>query len=130
MASTRSAEKEAFWRMAMEEQRNSGLTIKAFCKQQGISQPSFYAWRRELKQRDTEGHDAGGQASDALVTVSLVDDQKTDADKTLSVDLRIGTPSGFTVDIETASPDGATDRAVGIAVKLESLWRFRGDASC
>src|SRR6056297_1569864 len=54
MATARSAEKEAFWRMVMEEHRNSGWTIKDFCKRQGISEPSFYAWRKRLEKRDAE----------------------------------------------------------------------------
>jgi transposase len=32
--------------------KNSGLTVRAFCARHHITQPSFYAWRRELQQRD------------------------------------------------------------------------------
>ena len=38
--------------MAVLEQASSGLTIKAFCKQQGLAVHSFYAWRREIRMRD------------------------------------------------------------------------------
>jgi hypothetical protein len=32
--------------------RSSGLSVRAFCEEQGFSQPSFYAWRRTLAERD------------------------------------------------------------------------------
>ena len=50
--SKRSAENEAFWRWIMEEQQRSGLTVRAFCQREGIAEPSFYGWRREIKRRD------------------------------------------------------------------------------
>ena len=121
MATARSAEKEAFWRMVMEEHRNSGFTIKKFCKQQGISEPSFYAWRKRLEKRDAEG-----QAPGALVPVRLVDDQDDAAGKRDPGTLRIATPSGFTVDIRADSTAGAA----GIAVELERQWRSTGGPSC
>lgn len=121
MATARSAEKEAFWRMVMEEHRNSGFTIKDFCKQQGISEPSFYAWRKRLKKRDAEGRAPG-----TLVPVRLVGEPDDAAGKHASVTLRIATPSAFTVDIQADS----TADAAGIAVELERQWRSTGDASC
>jgi hypothetical protein len=121
MATARSAEKEAFWRIVVEEHRDSGLTIKDFCKQQGISEPSFYAWRKRLKERDAEGRAPG-----MLVPVRLVDKQDDAAGKRDSVTLRIATPSGFTVDIQADSTAGAA----GIAVELERQWRSTGGPSC
>ena len=52
MATKQSDEKEAFWRMALIEQQASGMSIKAFCLQQGLSAPSFSWWKREIKKRD------------------------------------------------------------------------------
>lgn len=121
MATARSAEKEAFWRMAMEEHRSSGLTSKDFCKHQGISEPSFYAWRKKLKNRD-----ADGEAPGTLVPVRLVDQNHDAAGKFEPVTLRIATPSGFTVNV----PADSTGSVVGIAVELERQWRSTGDASC
>jgi len=36
------------WRALIEQQRQSGLSIAAFCHQQGLAATSFYAWRRRL----------------------------------------------------------------------------------
>lgn len=48
----RSIDKEQFWRGKMRQFRSSGLSVRAFCEEQGLSQPSFYAWRRTLVARD------------------------------------------------------------------------------
>lgn len=44
---------EQLWRQRLAQWRRSGLTIRRFCEQHGLSQPSFYAWRRELLRRDS-----------------------------------------------------------------------------
>jgi len=48
----RSSSKEEFGRRMMRLWRSSGLSVRAFCEEQGFSQPSFYAWRRTLAERD------------------------------------------------------------------------------
>jgi len=37
-----------FWQMAVEAWQAGGLSVRQFCKQEGLSEPSFYAWRRRL----------------------------------------------------------------------------------
>jgi hypothetical protein len=36
------------WHQRLERFAHSGLSIAAFCRREGVSQPSFYAWRRRL----------------------------------------------------------------------------------
>jgi hypothetical protein len=48
----RDPSKERFWRRMVQQWRRSGLSVRAFCKQHGLSQPSFYAWRRTLAARE------------------------------------------------------------------------------
>jgi len=48
----RSSSKEEFWRRMMRLWQSSGLSVRAFCEEHGFSQPSFYAWRRTLAERD------------------------------------------------------------------------------
>jgi hypothetical protein len=34
--------------------QRSGLSVRAFCERHDLSQPSFYAWRRTLAERDEQ----------------------------------------------------------------------------
>ncbi|MCG3185342.1 MAG: hypothetical protein ICCCNLDF_03571 [Planctomycetes bacterium] len=47
----RSLEKEAFWRLAVEEWKTAGTTIREFCRSNGLKESAFYFWRRELARR-------------------------------------------------------------------------------
>ena len=46
--------KERHWRQLLRQQKRSGQTIRDFCRQRQLSEPSFYAWRREIAKRDRE----------------------------------------------------------------------------
>ena len=52
MAKQRNGEREAFWRQQVRGQAASRLSVRRFCEEKGLSEPSFYAWRRTLAQRD------------------------------------------------------------------------------
>jgi transposase-like protein len=38
------------WRDRVTEHRRSGLSVKKFCKERGISAWSFYCWRKRLRE--------------------------------------------------------------------------------
>src|SRR5688572_20584504 len=48
----RDSRKAAFWRQVVARWRRSGQGVREFCAGTGLSEPSFYAWRRELAARD------------------------------------------------------------------------------
>jgi hypothetical protein len=48
----RDKSKEAFWRRTMHRQRQSGLTVRAFCREHALRETAFYFWRRELARRE------------------------------------------------------------------------------
>ena len=54
----RSKEKRDFWRTVLELHEASGLTVAAFCEQEGLKVATFYAWRRKLLGEATRGRDA------------------------------------------------------------------------
>jgi hypothetical protein len=54
MAKKKSKEKESLWREIMERQMASGVSVRSFCAAEGISEPSFYFWRRKLRPRERE----------------------------------------------------------------------------
>jgi hypothetical protein len=41
--------KEKHWRGIVDRQAGSGLSVRRFCASEGISEPSFYAWRKKLR---------------------------------------------------------------------------------
>jgi hypothetical protein len=45
---------ERTWREHMRRYERSGLTIRAFCRQEGLVDHQFSWWRRELRQRARE----------------------------------------------------------------------------
>jgi transposase-like protein len=54
-AKQRDPGKEQFWRRLLAQWRDSGLSVRAFCRQHRLTEPNFYAWRRILDQRDAHG---------------------------------------------------------------------------
>ncbi len=37
------------WRLIIDGQRGSGLTVAAYCRDRGIKDSAFYAWKRRLR---------------------------------------------------------------------------------
>jgi len=94
----RSADKEVFWRLLVEQQRRCGVSIRAFCEQNAISQPSFYAWRKKLRNRDAKK--AGKSDRNLrLIPVDVVNptDENAPSRDKMKSPLEIFTPRGFTL---------------------------------
>jgi transposase-like protein len=51
MANQRDPGKAAFWRRMVAGWRRSQLTVRDFCREHQLSEPSFYSWRRTLSER-------------------------------------------------------------------------------
>jgi transposase len=70
------------WRRRIQEWRRSGLSVRAYCARVGVSEPTFYAWRREV-----ERHTA---ATPAFVPVSLAPGEPSASDGRLEIVLADG----------------------------------------
>jgi transposase-like protein len=44
--------KEAFWRFHSERQTAGSASIKSYCREHGLAESSFYAWRKKIEKRD------------------------------------------------------------------------------
>jgi hypothetical protein len=66
----RSVERERFWRGLVEGWRRSGLSVRQWCAKHHVSEPSFYAWHRELQRRDARGR-VSVEASPLLLPVTI-----------------------------------------------------------
>ena len=47
----RTASRSDQWRERIAEQERSGASVKQFCKERELTECSFYAWRKRLRQR-------------------------------------------------------------------------------
>jgi hypothetical protein len=43
--------KAADWAERIAAQQRSGMSVKQFCKEQGLTEYSFYAWRKRLQEK-------------------------------------------------------------------------------
>ena len=95
--------KERFWKQVIRRWRRSGLSVRAFCAGESLSEPSFYGWRRELARRDEQ---ASAKLAPRFVPVHLrrdVDVAPTDVapasppaiDVVLANGRRLRVPAGF-----------------------------------
>ena len=65
MTNKRGRSRESYWRQVVGRREESDLTTRAFCAKEGVSENSFYAWRRELSKRDRESA-AGNRVLDFI----------------------------------------------------------------
>jgi transposase-like protein len=80
----RDSKREALWRGVLARQCGSGLSVRAFCRREKVSEPSFYAWRRVLRQRDQQ------RPRPAFVPLMVRDHQGDDGGEPITIDLRGG----------------------------------------
>lgn len=63
--------KPKYWSKLIAEQEAGGQKVRAFCRERGITEPSFYYWRKRLRKREslqfallaTTSADTGSKAS-------------------------------------------------------------------
>src|SRR5512143_2188064 len=41
------------WRQRIAQQEKSVQSVRAFCREQNLSEPGFYAWRQRLRKQNT-----------------------------------------------------------------------------
>ena len=87
---SRDPRKEQQWRRWIQQWQHSGLSVRGFCARHDLAEPSFYAWRRQLQQR---------QAPSPFLPVRVVPDEEPAAAGSVEVVLtggrRVRVPPGF-----------------------------------
>lgn len=104
----RNVQREQFWRDVVSGWRRSGQTVRAYCAEVEVSEPSFYAWRRTLGERERQRSER--RTGPTLVPVRVVPDAV----------LEVVLPTGLIVRV----PGGADAQAVA------KLVAALGSASC
>ena len=82
MPRTSCDERKRFWCDLIERQRTSGLNIARFCAEAGVSQNSFYVWKKRLQTTAQQGrtamppckHRRKKAAAKSLVPVRVIPD--------------------------------------------------------
>jgi hypothetical protein len=65
----RDSGKERFWRDAVRRWDRSKWTVRDFCAEHGLSEASFYAWRRIIAERDKRAARRSSERDDQTGTV-------------------------------------------------------------
>ena len=84
---SRSSEREQLWREIILGWKQSGQSVREYCRIRGVTEPNFYAWRRSLAEREH-------QRAKSLVPVRVVADSM----------IEVVWPSGVTVRIPVGVP--------------------------
>jgi hypothetical protein len=94
----RSLAREARWRELVRRQPGSGLSVRAFCSREHVTESAFYAWRREIGVRDREGT----PTRPAFMPVVMSPVAAADGDGHIIIDLRGGRVLRVPVTLPTA----------------------------
>src|SRR5258708_8525427 len=97
------------WAERIAAQQRSGISVKQFCKEQGVTEGSFYAWRKRLQKKEP-------------VRFALVDRRATRREPATEAALELVIATGERVRIG-AGVDAATVRTVLEDVRGGSICR-------
>lgn len=110
MANTqRDSGREGYWRTVLARWAKSGLSIRAFCREEKLREPSFYSWRRTVAERDVQRH---APPAPAFLPVVL-SDRGVASPAEIAIDLRGGRTLRLSESI-------AVDRLAALILALES----------
>lgn len=129
MDRTKRSEKEEFWRLLIGEQQTSGLTARAFCKRDGISESQFYAWRSKIAAREIGPPEVDSPPQ--LIPVAIagaghapvlpVSGNRQD----VSHQIEVQTPGGFVVRFSGGIAADYLDGLLSVVVNVERNQRFK-----
>lgn len=60
-----------FWQMVIDTWQESGMSVSKFCKGEGLSEGSFYYWRKRLVGKDSEQNQKDVPNLSPFVEVSI-----------------------------------------------------------
>ena len=100
-------EQQQFWQMVIDTWQSSDLSVRQFCKQEGLSEPSFYSWRKKLATCDSpKDNKVKEPASSDFIAVSLPE--------THSAGLELILSSGNTLRIGPSVDNETLTRAISV----------------
>ncbi len=104
---------EKYWRSALRRRERSGLTVAAFCEQEGLTASAYYFWQRKMK--------AGNRKSQPAGEVLVSKDPPVAGEQTLAA-VRVIADVPSTAEVEIVADNGYVVR-VGPEATTEHLRR-------
>jgi hypothetical protein len=118
--------KVAEWRRRLARFRRSGQSVTAFCREEGVSTPSFYQWRKRLRSAEAieePAPHASAVARPAVPAVAEFTPVRLVGSPTVLVQL----PGGTQVQIPTADPQALV---LAIRALVQADAGTGGGAAC
>ena len=109
----RSKEKEDFWRLVFHEFESFDGSVRAYCRRKGLSENSFYSWRKEIARRDLELN----SDAEPLVPVRVIEAEPSCATEE-SIEIR--TPGGMVLRLRESVPGDQLSKLVSVLLDAES----------
>lgn len=101
----RRKDRELHWRGVLKRQSASGLSVASFCRQESVSAPSFYSWRRKLRERDRADNRSNDGAAPVVSRGQLLPVRIES--NACSGPVRILLPQGVSIETPDSIDDGA-----------------------
>ncbi len=112
MSNEQNTDQQQFWQMVMETFKSSQLSIRQFCKQEGLSEPSFYSWRKKLaKDNEPLKNEQKDTSSSAFIEVAMPRNE--------SVALELVLSSGNTLRINSCTDSQTLTMVLSALCKAE-----------
>ena len=64
-------ERRQFWRMVIETWQDSGISISKFCKAEGLSEGTFYNWRKKLSDPRSQRNEPAEPSPSAFIEIAM-----------------------------------------------------------
>lgn len=68
---TDDTDQQQFWQMVLETFKSSNLSVRQFCKQEGLAEPSFYSWRKKLAVNNGSANENKKQQPQSFIEVAM-----------------------------------------------------------
>jgi hypothetical protein len=79
-------ERESYWRWHVDMHAASSLSVRGYCRKYGLSEPSFYAWRRKIRNQDAGPEHSPGSRPESRVLSSPGSSGSSDSGRVRTAD--------------------------------------------
>jgi len=98
-------ETREFWEAAIRLWKDSGLSVREFCRREGLAEHSFYSWRRELLPESATPDEISQESSGENGDERVIDGRRRRKRKQVAADDLPETSSSF-IELVAPTPTG------------------------